>query len=255
MDLKKLFADNYGLDKLVVPKEKFMDELQTYLKVEGKEWMKPGFDFTETAEWGHHHKFSENLFVKGTMEWRHVRLMQTFFNHGMPKDLTGKKVLVIGCYTGGDALLLAALGAEVHAIEEVTLYSEVTQWLADSFGANIKVLNASIDRDDTEFLHDRESFDMVYNCGVIYHLKDIIRGLSTCHCFLKPGGMMYMETMMAGDEREKKYLIYRGSSVPGYNWYLPTAAATLQILADVGFDSKYVHFEPNDRGSFVCKKK
>lgn len=255
MGVVETFNSKYQLRHLKVPRDRFVSDLRDVLDTKGTTWMEIGHDFTETARWGHNHDFGEGLVVVGSMENRHFRIADNFMNKGgMPFDLTGKKVLVVGCYTGGDALLIAARGAQVVAIEEVNFYSRIARWLAESFGANMIVHNISLDRDSTGEIFEEGEFDIIYNSGVIYHLRNIIVGLSHCHKWLKPGGTMYLETMISSTLKGHNALEYRGLNVPGYNWYLPTDEAVVTICKDVGLSAKHIHFEPNDRSSFVCKK-
>jgi hypothetical protein len=54
---------------------------------------------------------------------------------------------------------------------------------------------------------------------------------------LKEGGILFLETLAlpegSGDE---KTLEYHGPSVPGWNWFVPSAKCCVQITKDVGFD-------------------
>jgi 2-polyprenyl-3-methyl-5-hydroxy-6-metoxy-1,4-benzoquinol methylase len=253
IDLSKLFDDTYQLKKLKVDRGVFLSQLQKYTQDQGP-WMTIKTDFTETRRWGHNHNFGEGVNINGTMENRHLRIMNRFLQRGLPENLHGKKVLVIGCYTGGDALLLAALGAEVHAIEEVPYYAEIANWLSSSFAANLTVKNASIDRESIRSVYEKEDFDFVYNSGVMYHLRNIIGGIENCYHFLKPGGLMFLETMITEDIKGRKILEYHGPSRTGYNWYLPNIEAVESICNDIGFQTTFFHTEPNARASFVCSK-
>ena len=52
---------------------------------------------------------------------RHLVLLARYMDDfgAFPRDLSGKRVLDIGCWSGGTSLLFSALGAEVVAVEEV----------------------------------------------------------------------------------------------------------------------------------------
>lgn len=256
MNITELFNSKYQLKNLKTNREDFLRRLGLYTKNQSS-WMDTNIDFTKTSRWGHNHDFGEGTYVHGSMEDRHLRIMNNFISHGMPIDLSGKKVLVIGCYTGGDALLLAALGASVTAIEEVPLYAEIAGWLSSSFGSDMTVHNMSIDVWATRFSFHPGSFDMIYNCGVIYHLRDILTGINNCYLFLKKDANMFMKTMVCDDLsnfKQEAVLEYRGLSIPGYNWFMPSIKAVLEICRDIGFSGKLVHTEQNSRASFVFKK-
>src|SRR5207245_11440784 len=92
-------------------------------------------DLSVQFEWGHHHDFG-TFSMAGLMQDRHIHVLAAFMTlFGIPgRDLTGKSVLDVGCWTGGTSLLLAAMGARVVAIEEVAKYAECTGYLRDAFG-------------------------------------------------------------------------------------------------------------------------
>ena len=77
-------------------------------------------DLSVKFHWGHNHDFGD-FQLQGRMADRHIDLLANFISF-FPVSLAyfqGKQVFDIGCWTGGTALLLAALGSNVHAIEEV----------------------------------------------------------------------------------------------------------------------------------------
>jgi 2-polyprenyl-3-methyl-5-hydroxy-6-metoxy-1,4-benzoquinol methylase len=103
----------------------FKEKIDSFLalsdyKMEGFSDAEKQRDLTVKFSWGHNHDFGD-FFLKGRLTDRHVRLLATFMDklNALPKSLEGKRVLDIGCWTGGTSLILCAMGAEVVAIEEV----------------------------------------------------------------------------------------------------------------------------------------
>ncbi len=197
--------------------------------------------------WGHHHDFG-GFRLEGRMADRHIRVLANFASlFPVPlESFAGKGALDVGCWTGGTSLLLAALGCQVHAIEEVKKYAETTAFLAKSFGIDDRVAVEPIslyecNRDD---YYDR--FDIAYFPGVIYHLSDPLVGLRILFNSLRVGGVILVES--AGIDHELPYCRFDGSLVHlsgtkeelnrgGWNWFLPSPSALANMLREAGFEN------------------
>ena len=87
----------------------------------------------------------------------------------IPQDLTGWRVLDVGCNAGFYSFELARRGASVLAIDVEALYLKQARWAAGVLGLERQV----------EFRHMgvyevaqlQESFDLVWFMGVFYHLR------------------------------------------------------------------------------------
>jgi len=210
-------------------------------------------DFTIQFEWGHNHDFGA-FTMEGTMRDRHINIIATFLtDYGLTaEDFKGKRVLDIGCWTGGTSLAFAALGAEVVAIEEVKKYAICVEYLANAFGlTNLKVERLSLFALDTEDFYDR--FDYVFYSGVLYHVTDPVLSLRIAFNCLRDGGRCLLETFAANGadsycEYHGAYETYqresRGKPRWGWNWFLPTPEATRRMMIDVGF--RVTHIDLHD---------
>ena len=68
--------------------------------------------FRDFFVWGHDYDWGPGLTRAGAMGPRHVEICAESLQWGLlPADLTGKRVLDIGCWSGGDLLILRGLGA------------------------------------------------------------------------------------------------------------------------------------------------
>jgi 2-polyprenyl-3-methyl-5-hydroxy-6-metoxy-1,4-benzoquinol methylase len=191
--------------------------------------------------WGHDHDFG-SFALGGAMADRHLTLLATFIDRfaALPPRLDGKRVLDIGCWTGGTSLLLSAMGAEVVAIEEVRKYVDAVGYLKEAFGIDrLEVRNQSLFECTTDdFI---EAFDIVLFAGVLFHVTDPVLALRIIFGSLRDGGVCLLET--AADPARRPLLDYRG---PGplqpagirrrWSWMVPSVPALTAMMGDVGFD-------------------
>lgn len=203
-------------------------------------------DFSVRFRWGHNHDFG-TFAMAGEMRDRHIELMANFraLFQLPPDHVRGKDVLDVGCWTGGTTLLLAALGANVVALEEVRKYAGTAQFLATSFGlgGRVAVRPLSIYGCNTDTF--RERFDTVYFPGVVYHLSDPLIALRILYNALRLGGDILVES--AGIDADEPYCRFDGSLVvthgsresrnrAGWNWFMPSPSALGRMMREAGFD-------------------
>jgi SAM-dependent methyltransferase len=208
-------------------------------------------DLSVKFHWGHDHDFGA-FRLKGRMGDRHLWLLANFIDRfGVPRSLAGSRVLDIGCWTGGTSLLLAAMGAEVLAIEEVKKYVDVVAYLAESFAVpNLRARHLSLyDCSDAEF---QDAFDYVLLAGVLYHVTDPVLALRISFNALKDGGRCLLETQAI--QSQAPTLRYAGPtefwggaasdlSRTGWDWLIPSGLALGQMIRDVGFQEASVDRE------------
>lgn len=205
-------------------------------------------DLSIKYTWGHNHDFGE-FRLRGAMGDRHIQILAEFIDkYHLPLDLTGKKVLDVGAWTGGTCLLLCALGAEVTALEEVVKYANTINYLAEAFG--LEGLNCkSISLYE---LDEHDVYDYILYSGVIYHVTDPVLSLRILFNALKDGGRIFVETMgvvagansppLAAVEGPK---VTRGGSREnlnrgGWNYFLPSTSALALWMETAGFEDVHV---------------
>ncbi|HEX8649818.1 MAG TPA: methyltransferase domain-containing protein [Pyrinomonadaceae bacterium] len=205
-------------------------------------------DMSIQFEWGHNHDFGA-FSLQGAMRDRHIEVLATFMEEcGVPeRSLAGKRVLDIGCWTGGMSLLLAAMGAQVFAIEEVRKYADCVNYMKNAFGLdNLTVENRSLYSLTDEKFYDR--FDIAIYSGVLYHVTDPVLSLRIVFNSLKDGGRCLLETMAR--EGKGSFCGYYGASDTlkrsadggpraGWNWFVPSLEAVSRLMTDVGFDVRH----------------
>lgn len=249
--LKQLMVNNYTVSNL---KNVAADHFYSHItSLQGQEdaamegYTDPTYqrDMSVQFQWGHNHDFG-SFYMRGLMGNRHINILAAFMSeYGTPgRNLAGKTVLDIGCWTGGTSLLLAAMGARVFAIEEVRKYADCLNYLKDAFGLNnLQVENRSLYSLDSNEFADR--FDMVLYFGVLYHVTDPVLSLRIVFNCLKNGGICLLETMAV--KGKGSYCEYWGAhetlSKPkgkkprsGWTWFVPSLESLCRMMADVGFD-------------------
>jgi tRNA (mo5U34)-methyltransferase len=87
----------------------------------------------------------------------------------IPGDLTGKKVLDIGCNAGFYSIELAKKGADVLGIDLDPHYLKQAKWVIEQFGLSEKIRLMKMQVYDLSKIN--EEFDMIWFMGVFYHLR------------------------------------------------------------------------------------
>lgn len=194
-------------------------------------------DASVTFQWGHNHDFG-TFQMEGKMGDRHIDLLTKCIDQlGLPRDLTDKSVLDVGCWTGGVSLLLNAMGAEVFAIDEVYHYTRVLRGLAQWFGLFLTVDGCSLYGllRTPYHLSAHARSDYVCFFGVFYHITDPVLALRIMFNELKDGGILFLETAIS--QKRGSVCEYHGPSHnTKWNWFVPSVKALLRMIQDVGFE-------------------
>lgn len=93
----------------------------------------------------------------------------------LPSDLTGWRVLDIGCNAGFYSIELARRGGTVVGIDVDPHYLRQAQWAVEQFGVGDRVELRRMQVYD--LAHESERFDLVLFMGVFYHLRYPLLGL------------------------------------------------------------------------------
>jgi tRNA (mo5U34)-methyltransferase len=161
----------------------------------------------------------------------------------LPEDMTGMRILDIGCSDGFFAIEFARRGAaEVVAIDASVRAIERLTWLTGHFRFQaVKPEVGSVYDLDAS----RGRFDLIFNFALLYHLTDPLRGLEA----LAPlGDLMLIETI-AEDVGEQSHLRFEPPR-PGVSarpkWF-PTTRCVRDMLTWVGYDHIEELAPPTDR--------
>jgi len=262
-DLRKSFMNFCQIhdpEKISIAKELIEQEGTIDLAIEGFKSAEYQRDLSIKFHWGHDHRFTEELTVKGRMGERHIKLIAEFMaGFSITQDhFKGKDVIDVGSWTGGTTLMLKHLGARnVLALEEVQKYAQTTSKLVnDVYGLD------GVTSDGTNLfdLKTSNKYDVAYFPGVIYHLSDPVLGLRRLFNCLKDGSECFVETMGLNETgsfaRFDGNRIYHNTSGErvnelnrgGWNWFVPTPLCLEKWMIEAGFeDVKCFYSHASDR--------
>jgi tRNA (mo5U34)-methyltransferase len=175
------------------------------------------------------------------------------FAHAIPRDLTGKTVLDIGCNAGFYSMEMKRRGASrVVGIDSEDLYLEQARFAADVNGLDIEFRKMSV----YDVAQLGEKFDFVIFMGVLYHLRHPLLALDLLHEHVV-GDLLLFQSMQRGsaevDPVQADYHFWEQDHFerPGYprmyfiehqycgdptNWWVPNAAAAEAMLRSAGFE-------------------
>lgn len=124
--------------------------------------------------------------------------------------LSGKKVLEIGCFEGIHTIGLCSFGADVMAVDLRPLNVIKTMARLASYGYSAAVFPIDVEDPKVEL----PEFDLVFHCGVLYHLEDpvshLTRLLSRCRA-------IYLDTHVAGEDQNDAVLEAGGRTFSGHH--------------------------------------
>lgn len=184
----------------------------------------------------------------------------------IPRDLTGWRVLDIGCNAGFYSFELARRGADVLGIDEDTHYLKQARWARRRFDLGGRVRFKRMEVYKLEKM--RETFDLVLFLGVFYHLRHPLLALDQIATKTRRR-LLFQSLALPGDAvatdvRGKAYLEIDDLTAPEWphmafvehdfagdtsNWWIPNRAAIEALLRTAGFK---ILARPAE-GTYVCE--
>uniref|UniRef100_Q022U7 Methyltransferase type 12 n=1 Tax=Solibacter usitatus (strain Ellin6076) TaxID=234267 RepID=Q022U7_SOLUE len=189
------------------------------------------------------------------------------FAHAIPRDLSGKTVLDIGCNAGFYSLEMKRRGAErVVAVDSDPVYLAQARFAAEVRGADIEFRELDVYRVDSL----REKFDLVLFMGVLYHLRHPLLALDLLWEHVV-GDTLVFQSLLRGSretpslatdypfsetgifEREgypAMYFVEQRYSHDPTNWWIPNRACAEAMLRSAGFE---IAAHPEDE-VYICRR-
>jgi len=151
-------------------------------------------------------------------------------------EMTGQKVLDIGCGNGYFGYRMLAAGADLVVGVDPTLLF-VMQWLACCHFAG-KLPNYVLPLGIEDLPPGQAGFDLVFSMGVLYHRKDPLEHLQRIRELLRPGGTLVLETLVLPRGRDDDLMVPSGRYAAMRNvWALPGIARLECWLRGAGFSN------------------
>lgn len=169
----------------------------------------------------------------------------------IPEDLSGWRVLDVGCNAGFYTIELAKRGASVLGIDVDPHYLRQAQWVAEQFGLDDHVEFRQMQVYDVAHLD--EEFDLIWYMGVMYHLRYPLLSLDILA--QKTKRLMMFQTLTMPDTKtleipediefnEREIMLEEGYPKMGFiehklagdvtNWWAPNHAAIEAMLRSCG---------------------
>jgi tRNA (mo5U34)-methyltransferase len=179
-----------------------------------------------------------------SFKWQQIR-------DAVPQDLSGWRVLDVGCNAGFYSFELARRGASVLAIDLDPRYLAQARWAAKQFGLQDQIEFRQLQVYD--LARGDEQFDLVWFMGVFYHLRypllalDILaqrtRRMMMFQTLAMPGDEVYPHTwdhpiterapLLEAGWPKMAFIEHRFSNDPT-NWWVPNHAGIEAMLRSAG---------------------
>jgi tRNA (mo5U34)-methyltransferase len=189
------------------------------------------------------------------------------FADSVPRDLTGRTVLDIGCNGGFYSIEMKRRGAErVLGIDSDDTYLRQARFAAATCGMDIEFRKLSV----YDVGRLGESFDIVLFMGVLYHLRHPLLALDLIREHVARDLLIFQAMQRGSDEVEaladdypfsetgvferpgypRLHFVERRYAADGTNWWIPNRACVEAMLRSAGFD---IVGHP-EKEVFICRR-
>jgi len=178
---------------------------------------------------------------------------------GIPQDLTGRRVLDVGCSDGFYSFVCEQRGALVTAIDDQS------SLLADDEGRNGHTVAAALRSSQVDYriadVHDLAAaeidgpFDLILFVNVLYHLENPVQALRELARVARPGATLILKTYYRTDvrlwvrgrclgfdlSRQPRWWFFPGTELGGdpTNWWAPNRAGLGALLEATGWSYRF----------------
>ena len=175
---------------------------------------------------------------------------------GIPENLSGKRVLDIGCWDGYFSFVCEKRGASVLAIDSPKFAWGEELWDGElgsyrkhsgklGFETAHKALNSKVFSKEMEIIDIRDGeFELVLCLGILYHMKNPFDILEKVFKVTTEGGMCIIETHTDGNYLAAPAMIYypaHSLNNDPCNYWGPNLSCLFAMLRRVGFKDSKAH--------------
>ena len=152
-------------------------------------------------------------------------------------ELSGKRVLDVGCGNGYYGWRMCAAGARsVLGVDPTIVYSMQFAVIANYLSATRPDLdNAVLPVRLEDAPAGAGDFDTVFSMGVLYHRRDPLEHLARLRAHVRRGGDLVVETLVVADGSTEVLMPRERYARMRNVWQIPSPARLLGWLADTGF--------------------
>ncbi|MCR9186060.1 MAG: tRNA 5-methoxyuridine(34)/uridine 5-oxyacetic acid(34) synthase CmoB [Halieaceae bacterium] len=171
--------------------------------------------------------FGVHIDTEWRSDWKWERLQ-----HGLD-DLTGRRVLDVGCGSGYHCWRMAGAGArEVIGIDPTPLFV-VQYWALQKYlqHSGVWVLPLGIQHVPAKL----QAFDSVFSMGVLYHRRSPMDHLQELRDCLRPGGQLILETLVIDGPLGATLVPEGRYARMGNVWFLPSPDTLVSWLRKLKF--------------------
>lgn len=163
----------------------------------------------------------------------HPRQRWDVIREELPADLSGQRVLDIGCAEGFFAIEMARRGATVVAVDAARSRVEKLRFAAAALGLDAEIETHVAPVESLPSL-GLGRFDAVLMIALLYHLRHPLLGLEIV---AETTDQLWLETAGVADD-DRPYLYYEppNPAHPARDKWMPTTACVEAMLRSVGFD-------------------
>ena len=179
--------------------------------------------------------------------WRHEReteqsSLELFAEAGLLEALRGKKVLDLGCFTGGRiAYWMECYGfAEAVGIDINPIFEQAGARFAAERGLKIEFCTGVAE----ELPFESDSLDAIITLDVLEHVRDVSLAMSECYRVLRPGGRLFAMFPQYLQPYESHLGLV--TDLPCLHWFFrgkTLARAAYEVLAERGPEAAWYAYE------------
>ena len=157
-------------------------------------------------------KWREGRLWQEKKQQRTLNILKLFLRLSSPRrdqlELSGLKILNLGCGMGGLSTALALAGAQVISLDYNLAYCEITRLRGQRYNLNLSLVNGA--GEDLPFTSS--TFDVVICLDVLEHVQQPEKLLAEASRVLKQGGLLYLTAINRYAFNDPHYHVY------GVNW-------------------------------------